>query len=251
MNFIQIELNQNKKRKLNHNIDIDIENNIEIDTDIDIFILNRDNLENYKYVDPNELLIIDTSYDYSNIFYKTIIEGGIKSNVKKIITSDLVIRKYFFYIEQEFELYFPYCDTIHIYTLSNDFILISGIIDDLKIIKNIEYILDNNVFFNNSVIKYNNFTKSFFIGSLSNISFVKIINKITKETDCTVERKIIENIIDFNEIDNKNKSQLYNIKKYNIDNMYINNILLEYIDKKMNIHVKKNIYNITDIDFTI
>ena len=238
---IQIYLNPNKKRRLNYDIDI-------VDNENDIFILNMNNLENYKSVDPNELIIINSSNEYSSLFYKTIFEGGRKFNVKKIITSDLVITEYIKYIEQKFEFLFPNCDTIKINSYTNNFSLISRIIDDLRIIKNVEYLLNDCVFLTNSISKYIYFTKLFFTGSLSNISFIKIINNITIETNCTVEKRIIRNIINFNQIDEINKSQLNDIKKYKLDNSYINNILFEYIDKKNNLHIKKIIHNIIDID---
>jgi hypothetical protein len=237
MNDLQKELNQNKKIRLYDNVDI--------------FILNMNNLDNYKLIDPNELIIINSSNEYSNIFYQTIVEGGTKTNVKKIITSDSIISEYIKYIEQEFQFLFPNCDTIQISSYTNNFMLISRIIDDLNIIKNIEYILNDYVFFKNSIFNYIYFTKSFFTGSLSNISFIKIINNITKETKCSIEKKILENIIDFNIIEEMNKSQLNDIKKYKLGNSCINNILFEYIDKKMDIHIKKTVYNIIDIYFAI
>ena len=119
----------------------------------------------------------------------------------------------------------------------------------MKIIKNLEYVLNDHVFLKNSISKYICFTKSFLTGKLSNISFIKIINNITKETNCSIEKKIVENIINFNQIEEINKSQLNDIKKYKLDNSSINNILFEYIDKKNNQHIKKIIYNIIDIDF--
>lgn len=209
------------------------------------------NLLNYKLVNPNELIIINSSNEYSNIFYQTIVEGGKKTNVKKIITSDSVITEYIKYIEPNFELLFPNCKTIQINSYSNNFSLISRIIDDLKIIKKIEYVLNDNIFIKNSIFNYIYFTKSFFTGGLSNISFVKIINNITKETECSVEKKIISSIIDLNYIEEINKLQYENIKKYKLDNSCINNTVLEYIDVKMNIYVKKYIYNIIDIDLTL
>lgn len=237
MNNIQIKITSNKKRRLNDNID-------------DIFILNTNNLDNYKLVNPEELIIINTSNNYSNIFYQTICEGGIKTNVKKIITSDLVITNYISYIKQ-FDILFPNCDTTQINTFSNDFRLISRILDDLMIIKNIEYVLNDYICYNNSIYKYFYFTKSFFTGGLSNISSIKITNNITKEIECSVEKKIIKNIIDFEQIEEINKSVLNDIKKYELDNSSINNILFEYIDKKTNQHIKKIIHNIIDIDYTI
>jgi hypothetical protein len=243
MNDNQINSNPNKKRRLYYNVD-----NI---SDVDIFILNMNNLDNYKSIDPDELILVNSSNEYSNIFYQTICEGGTKFNVKKIITTDSVITEYIKYIEQKFELLYPNCHIIQICSYTNNFLLISRIIDDLKIIKNIEYVLNDYVFFKNSISKYIYFTKSFFTGNLSNISFIKIINNITIETNCTVEKKIVENIINFNQIDEINKSQLNNIKKYKLYNSSINNILFEYIDKKNNLHIKKIIHNIIDIDIDI
>lgn len=246
MNKIQIESNPNKKRRLYYKID-----NVENVENVDIFILNMNNLNSYKLVDPDELIIINTSYEYSNIFYQTIFEGKTKINVKKIITSDSIVTEYIKYNEQKFELIFPNCETIQINSHTNNFLLISRIIDDLMIIKNVEYVLNDYVFFRNSIYKYIYFTKSFFTGGLSNITFIKIINNITNETKCSIEKKIVDNIIDFNQIEEINKSQLDDIKKYKIDNSSINNILLKYIDKKKNIYIYKNIINIIDIDFTI
>lgn len=238
MNYIQSESNPNKRRRL-------------CDDDNDVFILNTNNLHNYKFVNPKELIIINTSNEYSNIFYQNIVEGGIKTNVKKIITSDYVVTEYIKYIEQKFELMFPNCETIQINSYVNNFLLISRIIDDLRIIKNIEYVFNDYIFLKKSISKYIYFTKSFFTGGLSNITFIKIINNITKETKCSIENRIVDNIIDFKQIEEINNSLLNDMKKYKLDNSQINNILLEYIDKKKNISIKKNIYNIIDIDFTI
>ena len=92
MNYNKINSNPNKKRRLFYNVN-----------NIDIFILNMNNLDNYKLVDPDELILINSSNEYSNIFYQTICEGGTKFNVKKIITYDSVITEYIKYIEQNFE----------------------------------------------------------------------------------------------------------------------------------------------------
>lgn len=241
MNYNQINsdqnLNPNKKKRIFYNVD-------------NVFILNMNNLDNYKSIDPDELIIVNSSNEYLNNFYQTICEGGTKFNVKKIITSDSVITEYIKYMEPKFEFLFPNCDTIQINSYTNNFSLISRIIDDLKIIKNLEYVLNDYVFLKNSISKYIYFTKSFLTGKISNISFIKIINNITLETNCSVEKKIIENIINFNQIEEINKSHLNDIKKYKLDNSSINNILFEYIDKKKNTHIKKIIHNIIEIDFT-
>lgn len=239
---MQFELNQNKKRRLCN------DNNTNSD---DIFVLNMNNLDNYKLSNPNELIIINSSTEYSEIFYSTIINGGIKSNIKKIITLDLVITKYIKYMEQQFILLFPNCFTIQVNSFSNEFYLISQIIDNFKIIKNIEYILNDYIFLNNSIYRYNFFTKSIFTGSLSNILSIKIINNITQDIDCCIGKKIISNIVDFDQIENINKSLLNDIIQYQINDCNVNKILFEYIDTKMNIHIKKNIYNIINIDFLL
>jgi len=131
----KINLNPPKKRRLFYNVD-----------NVDIFILNINNIENYKLVDPDELIIINSSNEYSNIFFQTICKGGTKFNVKKIITSDSAITEYIKYIEQNFELLYPNCHTIQINSYTNNFFLISRIIDDLNIIKNLEYVLNDYVF---------------------------------------------------------------------------------------------------------
>lgn len=252
MNDFQINSNSNpyKKRRLYYNID-NPNPNPKPNPNPNIFILNMNNLDNYKSIDPDELIIVYSSNEYSNMLYQTICEGGTKFNVKKIITSDSVINEYIKYIEPaNYELLYPNCHTIQINSYSNNFILISRIIDDLKIIKNIEYVLNDYIFYKNSISKYISFTKSFLTGKLSNISFIKIINNITKEINCTVEKKIVDNIVNFNKIEELDKSILNDILNYNLDNSSVNNILLEYIDKKNNVYFQKIIRNIVDVDLT-
>ena len=209
---------------------------------------NNTNTINYKYSNPDELLIINTSFTYSETFLQAIIKGGIKPNVKKIITSDSIVVKYLDRIEIKFSILFPNCKTIQINSLENKFFMISRIIDDLKIIENIEYKLNNYVFFNDSLYNYKYFSDLFFTNELSNIKYVKIINDIDdNESNCYIEKNIIKNIINFDIINEKNNLQINSINKNNI-NVYNNNILyFEYIDHKRNILFSTNIININEI----
>jgi hypothetical protein len=225
--------NPNKKRKINTSV----------------FILNRDSLDDYYLINPDELIIIYSSNKYSHQFMETIIKAGTKANIQKIITSDSVIIKYIKYIENIFENLFPNCKTIKINSLENDFNLISRIIDDIKIIKNIEYTINDYIYYNDSSYKYKFFTNSFLTGNLVNIKYIKIINNINIEPTCTIEKKIINNIIDFDLIEKNNKLQLDTIIKYNISSKSINYIYFEYIDKQKNIYYNTRIINIIDIDF--
>lgn len=225
-------------------IDNEQHKNKKIKIEPDQFVLNT-STTNYKCSDPNELIIINTSYDYCKSFYQLIIDGGTKSNVVKIITSDLVIVKYFIRMEKMFVNFFPNCKTIEINSFSNDYYLISTIIDTLLIVENIVYKLNDCVFINNSMITYKNFSDLFFTGNLTNIKNVKIINNIDdNETDCSIEKKIIMNIISHTTIENKNKYQYNYINKYQIDESYINNIYLEYKDNKRSIYFSKYVLNI-------
>jgi len=215
----------------------------------EIFILNRDNLDNYYLSDPDELIIINSSYEYSHQFMQTIIDGGIKSNVKKIITSDSVIIKYIKYIKNIFKNLFPNCKTIKINSLENDFNLIAYIIDNTEIIDCIEYVLNDYIYQNKSFQKYILFTNSFLTGDLMNIKNIKIINNIISEPKCGLEKKIFDNFIDYNLIEKKNNTQLENIIKHNINQKSINYIYFEYIDKQRNKFFNINIINMVDIDF--
>ena len=215
-----------------------------------IFILNASNTFNYKYSNPDELIIIDTSYNYSKVLLQSIIDGGTKLNVKKITTSDSVIIKYFAGIEKTFSILFPNCFTIQINSFLNDFIIISHIIDDLTIVKNVEYKLNDYVFIHNSASKYKYFYEFFFTSSLANIKYVKITNDIDdNKTNCVIEKNIISNIIVPSIIDKKNETQIDYIKKYNIDKLHINNIYFEYVDNKRNVYFTKNVINVANIDF--
>ena len=233
---IQINYSKNKKKR------IEIEQYV--------FILNTSNATNYIYSNPNELIIVNSSFNYSESFMCSIIDGGVKLNVKKIITSDLVIAKYFANIDKIFSSLFPNCKTIQINSFKNDFISISHIIDNLMIIENIEYKLNDYVFINGSIAKYKCFYDTFFTGNLVNIKYVIIINDINEnETNCCVEKNQIINIIDSNIIDKKNKLQFDLINKYNIDKFHINNLHFEYIDNKRKVYFSKNIINIIGMSF--
>lgn len=214
------------------------------------FVLNASNIFNYKYSNPNELIIIDSSFNYSKELLQSIIDGGVKPNVKKIITSDSVIVKYFTDIEKTFQILFPNCLTIQINSFSNEYVIISRIIDDLTIVENIEYILNNYVFIHNSTFKYKYFYELFFTNSLANIKNVKITNDIDdSKTSCVIEKNIITNIIIPSIIDKKNKTLIDYIKKYNIDKSHINNIYFEYVDNIRNVYFSKYILNVANIDF--
>lgn len=218
---------------------------------VDVFVLNKYNQLEYKYVNPNELIIINTSNNYSNDFFELLVNSGIKTYVKKIITSDSVVVKYIKEISKTFKNIFPNCKTIQINALENDFVQISRIIDDLEIIKNVEYRLNNYVCLHNSLLKYKYFFDYFFTGSLSNIKYVEIFNDISNENiECLVEKKIIGEIISQKIIKKKNNSLLSDIKKYNVSETDINYIYLKYIDTKRNIGFDTYIVNIKDIDYT-
>jgi hypothetical protein len=230
----QIEYPKSKKKR------------IELNT----FVLNASNIFDYKYSNPDEFIIIDLSFDYSKVLLETIINGGTKHNIKKIITSDSVIVKYFMGIEKTFSTLFPNCCTIQINSFSNDYITISRVIDDLIMVVNVEYKLNDYVFVHNSATKYQYFFESFFTGSLANIKCVKIFNDIDdSKTNCLIEKNVITNIIVPSIIDKKNSTQFEYIKKYNIDKSYINNIHFEYVDNRRNIYFSKYIINVANIDF--
>lgn len=220
-----------------------------IEIELNTFVLNASNIFNYINSNPDELIIIETSFNYSKILFQSIIDGGTKQNVKKIITSDLVIIKYFDSIEKMFSTLFPNCRTMLINSFSNDYFIISRVIDDLKIVKNIEYKFNDYVFIRNSLIKYKYFYESFFTGSLANIKYVKIINDIDdNKTNCVIEKKQITNIIIPNIIDKKNQTQIDYIKKYNIPQSHLNNLYFEYVDNKRNVYFSKYIVNVVNID---
>ena len=156
-------------------ISIDI-NYVENDNHCNIFILNINNHENFINSNPINLIIINTSYNYSKKFLSMIFCSGIKSNVKKIITTDSIIKKYFFN-ENDFKKIFPNCNTIQVNSFDNNFFNIPLIIDNLEIIEKIEYNLDDNIFVNNIFTKYYYFFESILTSYLANIKYLVIKNK--------------------------------------------------------------------------
>jgi hypothetical protein len=211
-----------------------------------VFILNMNSIDNYKNVDPNELIIINTEREFSQKFMNVITSGKIKFNVKKIITSDSIIIKYIKNIQNIFLILFPNCTSIQINSLENNFNLISTIIDNTKIIKNIEYILNDNIKLSNSLYKYKLFTETFLTGNLLNIKKIKIIKNITIDTECAVEKNNIDNIVDFNLLQTNNNYILQIIEKYGISSNCINYINLEYINMNKNINRNTILLNTVD-----
>ena len=211
-----------------------------------VFILNMNSIDNYKNVDPNELIIINTEKEFSQKFMNVITSGKIKFNVKKIITSDSIIIKYIKNIQNSFIILFPNCISIQINSLENNFNFISTIIDNTKIIKSIEYILNDNVKLNNSLYKYKLFTETFLTGNLLNIKKIKIIKNISIDTECTVEKNNIDNIVDFNLLQTNNNYILQIIEKYGISSNCINYINFEYIDMSKNINHNTILLNTVD-----
>lgn len=151
-------------------------NNFKNDNYYDIFILNINNHENFINSNPINLIIINTSYNYSKIFLSIIFCSGIKSNVKKIMTTDSIIKKYFFN-ENDFKKIFPNCNTIQVNSFDNNFFNIPLIIDNLEIVEKIEYNLDDNIFVNDIFNKYYYFFESILTSYLSNIKCLVIKNK--------------------------------------------------------------------------
>lgn len=211
--------------------------NKKIRTEPKIFILNTLNSKNYKFENPDILIIINSSNNFSLEFLESITKGGIKSNIKKIITSDSIIVRYLSLVY--FSELFPNCETIQINSLENCFFLISQIIDNFIVIKNIEYKLNDYILINNCLNKYMYFFNSFFTGDLLNIKFVYLYNDINyDQVSCENE------IINLDMIDKNNKLQDEKIEDLDIDRSLINNIYFTYIDSKRNIKFSKYITNI-------
>lgn len=213
-----------------------IENNTQ-----EFFILNSNNINNYKYSNPINLIIINTNYRFENIFLETIINGGMKENVIKIITSDLVISKYIEKISNTFGYLFPTCDTIQVNSFNNDFTNLSTIIDNLKIVKNLEYNLDEHIFINNNPDNsYLCFIGLLLTGYLTNIKNITIRNKTNMYNfNDFISRKIIQDDI----INKHNSYQINLIYKargfenihteegnFLAHNKYINLINFKFID---------------------
>jgi hypothetical protein len=217
---------------------------IKILDEIDIFIFSSETIEKYKYINPTELIIIYTSYDYSPEIYSGIYKGGIKTNVKKIITTDSVLVNYLSFLDNEFKTFFPNCNIIQINSFESYFLTIIKILDDFETIKYLEYNLDDNIIIRNCIKNYNLFSDFILTGKISNIKHIKIKNNITHKIECLIENKIIFNLISYEKIKKKNDYTQDIIVKNNIDNKYVNEIYLEYIDIKNSIFIKDYILNI-------
>jgi hypothetical protein len=203
----------NKKRR--------IENNIQ-----DFFILNMNNVYNYKDTNPINLIIINTSYNFDNNFLKTIINGGMKENVYKIITSDIVIIKYVEKFSCNFQYLFPMCDSIQINSFDNNYMNISSIIDNLQIITNLEYILDDHIFLN---CKFKDYYLHF-IGMLLTGYLVNIKN-ITIRVKTNIDNFndfIINKIIQDDIVQKHNSYSIGLIKQKKIENVcYENGVVVQ------------------------
>ncbi len=217
---------------------------IKILDEIDIFIFTVDTIEKYKFVNPTELIIIYTSYDYSQKILNGIYKGGIKTNVKKIITCDSVLVKYLSCLDDKFKIFFPNCNKIQINSFENYFTTIVRILDDFEIIRFLEYNLDDNIVIKNCVQNYNFFFEFILTGNISNIKHIKIKNNIKLQIECSIDKKIIYNLINHEKINKKNKNTYKLIIENNIDKKYRNNVCLEYIDVLNSIFIKDIILNI-------
>ena len=94
---------------------------------------------------------------------------------------------------------------------------ISKILDDLEI-KNVEYNLDNYTLMYKSIYNYKYFFENFFNGSISNIENIIIRNRINCENSNyqldTIGKNIIDTIITKDKINQKNKTFINNIIKW-------------------------------------
>lgn len=227
---------------------------------VDVFILNKNSICDFDKINPIELIIVNTDYSYSPDFFSSIndINPHTKSNTEKIITSDIIIIMYFNYLDKKIYQLFPNCTTIVINTFQNNFLNISKILDDLEI-KNVEYVLDSHVFFNDSIYHYENFFESFFIGTISNIKNVTIKNKINydKKSQNTMVENILQTFITEDKINKNNIQQINNIvgwklidkcmlDKQTFNSKYINLMNIEYVDKNNNVLISNKIINIKE-----
>ena len=231
-----------------------IENNITQE----YFILNLNNMSNYKDSNPINLIIINTSNIFNDIFLEVILNGGMKENVKKIITLDLVILRYIEKIIGVFGKLFPQCDTIQINSFDNIYTDISNIIDRLKIIKNIEYNLDEHIFINYEFKnEYMYFIGAVLTGFLINIKNIIIRNKtnINDFNNFITEKIIQENIVEkhneysLNFIKNNGFENICLFNNQIISNKYTNLIKFIFIDFYGNIIINDTLINLNQKEF--
>lgn len=236
----------------------------------DLFILNKSSIEEFEYSNPKTLIIVNTNFIFDTIFLNCInnLNPQNKTNTIKIITSDLVISKYFTYLDKKISDLFPNFELLIINSFDNSYLLISDILDELKVI-NVEYNLDYNIHLTNSIYLYEHFFDKFFHGTYKHLKNITIKNNICQNDSNldTVELKIINNLISMDKIKNKNKKvfnfikdwcpinkcfiyydnsldyyhQIYNLK-------YINLLNLKYIDIKNNNIICSDLLNIKEDD---
>lgn len=235
---------------------------------VDTFILNKNSIEEFEQINPITLIIIYTNFIFDNIFFNCInnLNPHNKTNTIKIITSDLVISKYFYYLDKKInELFFNF-KTLVINSFDNSFLLVSDILDDLEIM-NVEYNLDYNIHLTNSIYLYDHFFDKFFHSTYKYLKNITIKNNICNDLTNldTVEIKIINNLITMDKIKNKNKKVFNFIKNWEPINKYfiyydnsfdfyyqiynlnnINLLNLKYIDMKNNIVIQCALLNIKE-----
>ena len=167
-------------------------------TSANMFVLNNNSYQDYKYIDPVILIIIlsEPFNEYiSNKYVNTLTKNGIKYNVTKIITSDNFILDYIHLITPLFNTIYPNCNCIQVNNLYNRFDNINTIINNLKIITSIEYVLNDHIYMLNYFMKYDNFIETIFSNNFSNIKNYKIINDINykefKSDNDFIKKKLI------------------------------------------------------------
>ena len=216
-------------------------------TSANMFVLNNNSYQDYKYIDPVILIIIlnePINQYISNKYYNILTKNGIKYNITKIITSENFVFNYMNIITEQFSIIYPNCNCIQVNNLYNQFENINTIINNLKIITSIEYVLNDYIYMSNSFMKYDNFIETIFSNNISNIKNYKIINDINykdiPDNNPAYIKKKIDSIITIDKINTHNN--LVNDKINNLLTLVylslINTISFEYVDKKNNINFK-------------
>ncbi len=223
------------------------------------FILSMDSVQLYTDSDPIILILINSNYGFSKYFLDKIIDGGVKNNLTKIITSDSVVLRYIYQLIDIFPKIFPNCNCIQINSFENNFNRIFEFIDSIGSVKNIEFkINDYAINFNfSSVNNYSHLFELLSATNFSNIKSIKIINELS-------EPNILDRIfnIDFikNLISIRNDLKYNEIKKYFFSNphedlnwtlallnkihIYTNTINVKYIGKNGVMLLDENLLNI-------